>query len=44
MRYRRAIEKIRILAEACENFKRYPSEEPFLRAARAGTRRRDVAL
>jgi hypothetical protein len=30
MRYRRAVEKIRILAEACENFKRYPSEEPFL--------------
>lgn len=30
MRYRRAIEKIRILAEACENFKRYPVEEPFL--------------
>jgi len=30
MRYRRAIEKLRILAEACESFKRYPSEEPFL--------------
>jgi hypothetical protein len=30
MRYRRAIEKLRILAEACEDFKRYPSEEPFL--------------
>lgn len=30
MRYRRAIEKIRILAEACEGFKRFPSEEPFL--------------
>jgi hypothetical protein len=30
MRYRRAVEKIRILSEACENFKRYPSEEPFL--------------
>jgi hypothetical protein len=33
MRYRRAIEKIRILAQACEDFKRYPSEEPFLRGA-----------
>src|SRR5215475_4715281 len=30
MRYRRAIEKIRILAEACRDFKRFPSEEPFL--------------
>jgi hypothetical protein len=30
MRYRRAIEKLRILAEVCEDFKRYPSEEPFL--------------
>jgi hypothetical protein len=30
MRYRRAIEKIRILAEACEDFKCFPSEEPFL--------------
>ena len=30
MRYRRAVEKIRILAEACRDFKRFPSEEPFL--------------
>ena len=30
MRYRRAIEKLRILADACEDFKRFPSEEPFL--------------
>jgi hypothetical protein len=30
MRYRRAVEKIRTLAEACEGFKRFPSEEPFL--------------
>ena len=30
MRYRRAVEKIRILAEACQDFKRFPSEEPFL--------------
>lgn len=33
MRYRRAIEKIRILAEACEGFKRFPLEEPFLKEA-----------
>ena len=30
MRYRRAVEKIRTLAEACEGFRRFPSEEPFL--------------
>jgi hypothetical protein len=30
MRYRRAVEKIRILAEACRDFKRFPSDEPFL--------------
>jgi hypothetical protein len=30
MRYRRAIEKIRILAETCEDLKRFRSEEPFL--------------
>ena len=30
MRYQRAVEKLRILAEACESFRRYPLEEPFL--------------
>jgi hypothetical protein len=31
MRYRRAVEKIRILAEACQDFsKRYPGDEPFI--------------
>lgn len=30
MRYRRAVEKLRILAEACESIKRWPLEEPFL--------------
>jgi hypothetical protein len=30
MRYRRAIEKIRTLAEACDGFQALPSEEPFL--------------
>ncbi|GAA1018792.1 hypothetical protein Aple_026060 [Acrocarpospora pleiomorpha] len=33
MRYRRAVEKLQILAEACEHTKRLPSEEPFLREA-----------
>jgi hypothetical protein len=30
MRYRRAIEKLRVLAEACEKAKGWPPEEPFL--------------
>jgi hypothetical protein len=30
MRYRRAVEKLRILAEACESIKRWPLEKPFL--------------
>lgn len=30
VRYRRAIEKLQILAEACEDFKRFPTERPFL--------------
>ena len=31
MRYRRAVEKIRILAEACQDFsKRYPGDEPVI--------------
>lgn len=30
MRYRRAIEKLQTLAQACEDSKRFPSEEPFL--------------
>jgi hypothetical protein len=34
MRYARAVEKIRILAEACEDVtKRLPVEEPFVREA-----------
>jgi len=34
MRYRRAAEKVRILAEACQDFsKRFPGEEPFVLAA-----------
>lgn len=33
MRYRRAVERLRILAEACERTKRMPLEEPFLREA-----------
>lgn len=34
MRYRRAVEKLRILAEAGQDFtKRYPSEEPVIKAA-----------
>jgi len=34
MRYRRAVEKIRILAEACEDVsKRLPGEEPLLLGA-----------
>jgi hypothetical protein len=31
MRYRRAIEKLRILAEACQRTTRWPPDEPFLR-------------
>ncbi len=30
MRYRRAVEKLRILAEACESVKDWPPEDPFL--------------
>lgn len=30
MRYRRAIEKLRVLAEACESVKNWPLEDPFL--------------
>jgi hypothetical protein len=30
MRYRRAVEKLRILAEACESVKNWPPEDPFL--------------
>ena len=33
MRYRRAIEKLRILAEACDSTKNWPLDEPFLLAA-----------
>ncbi|WP_275293938.1 hypothetical protein [Amycolatopsis sp. La24] len=33
MRYRRAVEKLRELADACEQAKRLPADEPFLRAA-----------
>lgn len=33
MRYRRAVEKLRILADACSDLLRFPVEEPFLRAA-----------
>src|SRR5687767_14151560 len=33
MRYRRAVERLRILAEACDQTKRIPTEEPFLREA-----------
>jgi hypothetical protein len=44
MRYRRAIEKIRILAEACEGFKRFPSEEPFLDLLDAPESPRDLPV
>lgn len=30
MRYSRAVEKLRILSEACETLKKWPLEEPFL--------------
>jgi len=30
MRYRRAVEKLRTLAEACESVKNWPPEDPFL--------------
>jgi hypothetical protein len=30
MRYRRAVEKLRILAEACDSVKNWPPEDPFL--------------
>jgi hypothetical protein len=33
MRYRRAVEKLRTLAEACESVKNWPPEDPFLLAA-----------
>lgn len=33
MRYRRAIEKLRLLAEACQSTTRLPLQEPFLREA-----------
>jgi hypothetical protein len=34
MRYRRAVEKLRILADACEDFtRRMPLDEPFIREA-----------
>lgn len=33
MRYRRAVEKLRILADACQGTTRTPTEEPFLREA-----------
>ncbi|MFG1707128.1 hypothetical protein ACFLIM_28430 [Nonomuraea sp. M3C6] len=33
MRYGRAAERLRMLAEACEQTKRVPTEEPFLREA-----------
>jgi hypothetical protein len=35
MRYRRAVEKLRILAEACESVKSWPPEDPFLLEAYA---------
>jgi hypothetical protein len=31
MRYRRAVEKLRILADACQRTTRWPLDEPFLR-------------
>ncbi|MEO3874905.1 hypothetical protein ABGB18_39480 [Nonomuraea sp. B12E4] len=33
MRYRRAVERLRMLAEACEQTRRVPVDEPFLREA-----------
>lgn len=30
MRYRRAVEKLRVLAEACESVRNWPPEDPFL--------------
>ncbi|MEU6785856.1 hypothetical protein ABZ912_42275 [Nonomuraea angiospora] len=33
MRYRRAVERLRQLAQACEQTRRVPADEPFLRAA-----------
>lgn len=33
MRYRRAVEKLRLLADACQSTTRLPLEEPFLREA-----------
>jgi len=33
MRYRRAVQKLRILAEACESIKRWPPEDQFLLGA-----------
>jgi hypothetical protein len=33
MRYRRAVEKLRELAQACESVKGWPTEDPFLLAA-----------
>jgi hypothetical protein len=35
MRYRRAVEKLQILADACEQVKKWPLEEPFLLEAYA---------
>jgi hypothetical protein len=35
MRYRRAVEKLQILAEACESVKDWPPENPFLLEAYA---------
>ncbi|MFD0467692.1 hypothetical protein ACFQ0B_04765 [Nonomuraea thailandensis] len=33
MRYARAVERLRMLAEACEQTRRLPAVEPFLREA-----------
>lgn len=33
MRYRRAVEKLRVLGEACTSSTRLPLDEPFLREA-----------
>lgn len=33
MQYRRAVERLRMLAEACEQTRRVPADEPFLREA-----------
>jgi hypothetical protein len=33
MRYRRAVEKLQALAEACDSVKDWPPEDPFLREA-----------